>query len=94
VALTDFWVPAEQEQVDPLSFVEVLADDGDVRIITRVDRKAIAERSTAAQRVEAVKSSLSLIGLLIERKYRAGDHTTYGTNPSNRLIVISRTDLH
>jgi hypothetical protein len=96
VPLTNFRLPTEQSE--QISYVEVIADDGDVRVIARIAREAITDHSdqsvaTPAQREAFVERNLRQLGEIIERKYRAGDHTVYGANPNDRLVIISSGDL-
>ncbi len=85
------------------SFVVVLADDGKIRIVTRVARNAIEDyfqRSNLShrQRIALVESNLQQISALITKKYEAGDFTTYTdqlgvTDANNKLVIITYDDL-
>ena len=100
MALTDFRL--FERQGDP-PFVGILADDGEIRVIAEIARKAISEYFqprvlTQAQAVALVERNLPQIGRLIARKYRAGDHGTYTdkgglTEDDNRHVIIGYDDL-
>jgi hypothetical protein len=96
MSVTNFRLSPDQSE--PSRYVEVIADDGDVRVIAQIDRKAIVELihwETAQRGREAfVKRNMAQFAEVIRRKYRAEDHTMYGAHPDNRKIIITSDDLH
>jgi hypothetical protein len=100
MALRDFRL--SQGQGDN-SFVIVLADDGRIRVITRIAREAIEDHLNVSgfphrQMIAFVESNLPQISRLISKKYEAGDYTTYTdrfgiTDENNKLVIITNDDL-
>jgi len=100
MVLRDFRV--SQSQGDA-SFVVVLADDGRIRVITRIAREAIddllnARELSHRQRAAFVERNLSQIERLISKKYEAQDYTIYTdrfgiTDENNKLIILTSNDL-
>ncbi len=100
MAIQDFRI--SQGQNDD-SFVVVLADDGKIRIVSRVGRNAIddyfeSRALSHSQRIALVESNLTQISEIIAKKYMALDYTTYTdslgiTDVNNKLVVITYDDL-
>ena len=100
MAISDFRL--SQVQGDN-SFVVILADDGKIRIVSRVAREALDDyferrELSDRQRIALAESNLTQIGEVIARKYAAGDYTTYTdslgiTDANNKLIVLTYDDL-
>ena len=100
MAISDFRL--SQVQGDN-SFVVILADDGKIRIVSRVAREALDDyferrELSDRQRIALAESNLTQIGEVIARKYAAGDYATYTdslgiTDANNKLIVLTYDDL-
>lgn len=85
------------------SFVVVLADDGKIRVITRITREAIEDylkvsQCSHRQRIAFIERHLTQIARLISKKYEDGVYTTYTdglgiTDDKNKLVILTYDDL-
>jgi hypothetical protein len=99
MSLSNFRLPSTQPD---LGFVQVIADDGQVRAIARITREIIEDtfpnEDYRRDRFALVGRNLGVLRSIIQTKFDAGDYTDYadplGTVSGNdKLIVIRRTDL-
>jgi len=100
MGLSDFRLPEKQADGE---FVDVLADDGETRVVARLPRSALEDyfgraSLTPGQRAAVVAGNLPQIGAVIGRKYLAREFGPYmnswgAVEDTCCLIVVTLRDL-
>ena len=97
--LSDFRIPSAQTN---LQFVEIIADEGRMRAVARIERAIIEDafpnEDYHKNRLQIIERNLGALAPIIQATYEAGQHTDYTdslgiTSGNDKLIVIGRNDL-